>query len=95
MNNTFMTREIHEELNKLREFKRYVHAKLDEMGVPTDPEAEKNKETGCRIEGRLNYLEKQISDLKNDLLDFCLVIDESPLAKTDWFQKMNKVYRKL
>jgi hypothetical protein len=64
MNNTFMTREIHEELNKLREFKRYVHAKLDEMGVPTDPEAEKNKETGCRIEGRLNWIECKLDILK-------------------------------
>lgn len=41
-------------------FKAYVHRRLNGMGVPEDPEPEKNAKTGCRIEGRLNYLEKMI-----------------------------------
>lgn len=49
-----------QELRKLRDFKGYVHNKLDVMGVPTNPEPKRNAATGCRIEGRLNYLEKMI-----------------------------------
>lgn len=37
---------------------------------------------------------KTINELRNDLLDFCLVIIESPLAETDWFKKMNGKYGK-
>jgi hypothetical protein len=43
---------------KLRKFKDYVHKRFDQMGVPADPEPEKNAEHGCRIEGRINFLEK-------------------------------------
>lgn len=45
-----------EELWKLRAFKEYVHKRLDDAGVPADPEPAKNAEHGCRIEGRLNYI---------------------------------------
>ncbi len=38
------------------EFKGYVHGRFDAAGVPIDPEPEKNKEHGCRIEGRINWL---------------------------------------
>lgn len=41
---------------KLEKFKAYVHARLDQAGIPHDPEPEKNKQHGCRIKGRLNYL---------------------------------------
>lgn len=41
---------------KLRAFKKYVHDRLDAVGVPADPEPENNAKHGCRIEGRLNYV---------------------------------------
>lgn len=50
-----------EELRKLREFKAYVHSRLDGIGIPSDPEPEKNAEHGCRIEGRLNELERRVA----------------------------------
>jgi hypothetical protein len=37
-------------------FKTYVHKRLDDAGVPADPEPETNAKTGCRIGGRLNWL---------------------------------------
>lgn len=43
---------------KLIAFKEYVHKRLDDFGVPSDPDPEHNKEHGCRIEGRLNYVFK-------------------------------------
>lgn len=49
-----------QELDKLRKFKTYVHDRLDKMGIPEDPEAEVNAKTGCRIEGRLNFIEKKL-----------------------------------
>lgn len=45
-----------EEVRKLRAFKRYVHERLDQAGVPADPESEQNAKHGCRIEGRLNFV---------------------------------------
>jgi hypothetical protein len=56
-------REKQTEIDKLRAFKTYVHKRLDEMGVPEDPEPEKNKEHGCRIEGRLNYVKTKLETL--------------------------------
>jgi hypothetical protein len=50
------TTSLREELEKLREFKRYVHDRLDKMGVPVDPEPANNAAHGCRIEGRLNFI---------------------------------------
>lgn len=52
--------EHEEELIKLRNFRQYVHDRLDKIGIPADPEPEQNKEHGCRIKGRLNYLENTI-----------------------------------
>ena len=45
-------------VSKLREFKDYVHRRLDEAGVPTNPDPTKTKETGCRIGPRLDWLFK-------------------------------------
>lgn len=53
--------EILEELKKLRAFKSLVHSRLDSLGIPTDPEPENNAQHGCRIEGRLNELERRIT----------------------------------
>lgn len=49
-------RDILEELERAKAFKAYVHKRLDEAGVPANPEPEKNAQHGCRIEGRLNFL---------------------------------------
>ena len=37
-----------EEVEKLAKFKAYVHRRLDEAGVPVDPES-RHKADGCRI----------------------------------------------
>ncbi len=44
------------QVTKLTAFKKYVHDRLDAMGVPENPDPVGNKEHGCRIEGRLNWL---------------------------------------
>lgn len=43
------------ERDKLKEFKAYVHARLDAAGVPVDPDSP-HKAEGCRIGGRLDVL---------------------------------------
>lgn len=48
-------------------FKKYVHDRLDKMGVPSDPEPEQNAKHGCRIEGRLNYIEQETAQLREAL----------------------------
>lgn len=57
--------DLETEVIKLRKFKQYVHERLDKMGVAVDPEPEQNKEHGCRIEGRLNYVERKLQILKD------------------------------
>lgn len=44
------------ELKKMLAFKAYVHQRLDQAGVPADPEPAENAKHGCRIEGRLNFV---------------------------------------
>jgi hypothetical protein len=50
--------DLTKEVEKLREFKRYVHDRLDKMGIPSDPEPANNASHGCRIEGRLNVVDR-------------------------------------
>lgn len=53
-------------LDCLQRFKKYVHKRLDDAGIEADPEPEKNKEHGCRVEGRLNkVLNNRIGDYKH------------------------------
>lgn len=47
------------ELNKLREFKAYVHKRLDAMGVPHHPEGPHGKE-GCRVGDRLDWVASRL-----------------------------------
>jgi hypothetical protein len=48
-------------VQELEAFKRYVHDRLDTMGVPhSDPESEHDK-AGCRIGGRLDIVEKALA----------------------------------
>lgn len=42
--------------DKLQAFKTYVHARLDAMGIPADPESP-HKAEGCRIGGRLDLID--------------------------------------
>ncbi|MGC3945318.1 MAG: hypothetical protein QM762_12530 [Chryseolinea sp.] len=46
---------LREELDKLAAFKKYVHDRLDQVGVPADPNSP-HKEHGCRIGGRLDIV---------------------------------------
>lgn len=43
------------EIESLAKFKAYVHRRLDEAGVPVDPESP-HKAYGCRIGGRLDIV---------------------------------------
>jgi hypothetical protein len=43
------------QVESLAEFKAYVHRRLDEAGVPTDPDSP-HKAEGCRIGGRLDIV---------------------------------------
>jgi len=59
------------ELEKLQAFKQYVHDRLDKMGIPPDPEPENNATHGCRIEGRLNVVEKKIHSFSHGYACAC------------------------
>jgi hypothetical protein len=50
---------------RLQAFKDYVHKRLDEMGVPADPEPSKTAETGCRIGPRLDWVQHDVERLAN------------------------------
>jgi hypothetical protein len=45
-------------------FKRYVHQRLTAMGVPNNPNPEKNSNTGCRIGCRLDYLNGIVAEIE-------------------------------
>lgn len=45
--------EVEAERNALLKFKEYVHARLDEAGIPTHPEGPHSAE-GCRVGDRLD-----------------------------------------
>lgn len=61
---------LEEQVQKLEAFKKYVHGRLDAANVPHNPEPESNAKHGCRIEGRLNFLEKQLAKAKQDGSDW-------------------------
>jgi hypothetical protein len=57
--------------DKLAAFKAYVHKRLDDAGVPADPDSP-HKAEGCRIGGRLDWVfdysyEREIAELKAKL----------------------------
>jgi len=68
---------------KLAAFKAYVHKRLDDAGVPEDPEPKKNKEHGCRIEGRLNCL------LNSTPIN--LGVSEKEFFKAVWRERLHAV----
>jgi hypothetical protein len=49
-------------VGKLGTFKAYVHDALTRYGVPVDPNPERTANTGCRIAGRLAWIEQKIND---------------------------------
>jgi predicted RNA-binding Zn-ribbon protein involved in translation (DUF1610 family) len=51
------------ERDALLKFKQWVHAYLDNIGVPHDPDAEHTAQHGCRISGRMNHLKAQRDEL--------------------------------
>lgn len=59
---------LEKERDVARKFKAYVHKRLDDAGVPSDPEPEHNAAHGCRIEGRLNHVFQGRDLLKQGLL---------------------------
>jgi hypothetical protein len=44
-----------EEIDALRKFKAYVHKRLDDAGIPADPDSP-HKAEGCRVGGRLDIV---------------------------------------
>lgn len=58
--------EVEKQRDKLQAFKDYVHKWLDDNDVPHDPAPEQNRETGCRIEGRLNWLNNRVHQTSPD-----------------------------
>jgi hypothetical protein len=60
--------EAKERIAALQAFKDYVHKRLDDAGVPVDPESP-HKAAGCRIGGRLDEVFKRITELERCLND--------------------------
>lgn len=46
--------------DKLESFKSYVHKRLDQMGVPANPEPAVHAIAGCRVGDRLDWLAEQL-----------------------------------
>ncbi len=55
----------HTELIALLKFKSFVHRRLDEYQVPSDPFPEENAKHGCRISGRLQWLNERRMTLEH------------------------------
>ncbi len=56
------TDRLRAERDALAKFKNFVHARLDRGGVPSDPDPEGNKQHGCRIGGRLDWLFERLTE---------------------------------
>ena len=50
-------------IKELQAFKDYTHKRLDDAGIPIDPESP-HKEAGCRIGGRLDFVFERIKELE-------------------------------
>jgi hypothetical protein len=62
--------------------------------IPYGPEWQKemSKFNKAHLIAMLSDKLQLINQFENDLKDFCLVVNESPLASTEWFQKMKAKY---
>lgn len=56
-------------IKRLQAFKDYVHQRLDEAGVPADPDSP-HKAAGCRVGGRLDVALKSYRDLQRRCVDW-------------------------
>ncbi len=54
-----------DEVAALRKFKSFVHDFLTKIGVPSDPFPEENAKHGCRISGRLQWLNERRMTLEH------------------------------
>lgn len=63
-------------------FKTYVHKRLDDAGVPVDPESP-HKAEGCRIGGRLDVLIGERDELRKQLAELRTVIAGQSDANRD------------
>jgi hypothetical protein len=54
------------ERDRLAEFKAYIHRRLDEAGVPADPDSP-HKAQGCRIGGRLDIVLGERDRLRSEV----------------------------
>jgi hypothetical protein len=55
--------DLRRERDKLQRFKDYVHKRLDDAGVPVDPDST-HKAEGCRIGGRLDCVISERDELR-------------------------------
>jgi hypothetical protein len=69
--------EMRETIARLKAFKEYVHKRLDDMGIPVNPESS-HKIHGCRIGGRLDIVE-QLS--RNEAITSELMVEKNFFAK--------------
>lgn len=82
---------LREQLTKAKAFKEYVHRRLDDAGIPIDPDSP-HKEHGCRIGGRLDFILEQLAkerELRKELeTDFNWSVKKLADVKVDgamWF----------
>jgi len=54
---------VRERVAALQAFKDYVHKRLDDAGIPTDPPSE-HRDAGCRIGGRLDVVLDQLAKIQ-------------------------------
>lgn len=65
------------ELYKLAKFKAYVHQRLDEAGIPADPDSP-HKADGCRIGGRLDIVLGAIAEVAKLRAEVQFYVDGKP-----------------
>lgn len=83
-----------ERIEKLQQFKDFVHRRLDEMGIPTHPNGEHSK-AGCRIGDRLDIVADRAEReaTKDDLLS---ALDELVSWSQDlYWSRVRKVKREI
>jgi hypothetical protein len=75
-------------LARLEEFKRYVHAWLDRSGVPHEVPESPHTAKGCRIGGRLEYLEKafEVLDQRWEKAEAALAAERKVADRWRWLR---------
>jgi hypothetical protein len=80
-----------DEVQRLSAFKAYVHKRLDEAGIPHDPESP-HKADGCRIGGRLDIAlgDRPMPDGVRRLYEAAESYHEMVISCGGWFSKLGK-----